>query len=322
LPKACIRNTSPDCVSWRCQRAPNFQNTDDRLGTGFGRATAKFLCAVYHAVMSRGTIFVVFRFVNLHGHSRPVFALLIFMESRSICQEWRDYRPSVRSEVVKLQASAADSLLTNFCTVTERSERFGYTCRTGSLGTKFADMTDRPFRPQGAVFGHFVGPYTTDAVVSGSSAESHPYHWGGTLLLTQRDKKWIPLWYKSGLITNSCAKASRPDGREILICEFEDGGMGHRYHSLYGVDLLRPSATTALGQADSFQSDFCSAQRQVMEALTWDTDYRSFSVVIQTPEWHRLPGGVCGPHPPKRPPLSVRLEFNITDEGIKPRISH
>jgi hypothetical protein len=124
------------------------------------------------------------------------------------------------------------------------------------------------------------------------------------------------------LITDSCEKAPRPDGREILICELEDGGMGHRYHSLYSVDLLRPSAALALVEADSFQSDFCSAQRQVMEALTWAADHRGFSVVIKTPEWHRLPSGTCGPHPPKRPPLSVSLEYDITDDGIRPRASH
>ncbi len=296
--------------------AGSTSDIDDRLGIGSGPHANEIRCAAYLTGASRGTMFVVIRFVSFRIHLRPVLALLFLMDIPSMCQEWRDYSPSLRSQVVKLQISSADSLLSDFCIATEQRERFGYTCRTRWSGTGFADITSGVFHAQGVIFGHFLDAHTTDAAISGSSYESHPYHWGGTLLLTQRDKKWIPVWYKSGLITRSCEKASRPDGREILICEIEDGGMGHRYHSLYVVDLLRQPAARPLGH------DFCSAQRQIMEALTWDSDYRSFSVVIRTPEWYSLPQGVCGPHPPKRPPLSQRLEFHITEDGIRPRVSN
>jgi len=247
------------------------------------------------------------------------------MASSSKCQEWQDYRPSVRSQVVKLQTASASALLSTVCISLEHSESDGSTCKTRPLGSQFADMTDGTFQAQGVVFGHFLGAETEDAAISGSSNESHPDHGGGTLLLTLRNKTWVPIWYKSGLITRSCEKGLRPDGREILICEFEDGGMGHRYHSLFGVDLrsvdLRSHSwqPPAFAQADSFQSDFCTAQRQSLESVTWDSSRRSFSVVIRTPEWHRLPDGYCGSHPPVRPPLALRLEFDITDEGIRPR---
>jgi len=247
--------------------------------------------------------------------------LLIISTAPLKGQEWASYKPSLRSQVARLERVEAESLLSQFCVSITDTKNVGLTCKTLSLGPAFAGILDNQFHPKGVIFGHFLDSGSEGAAISGWSAETHPYHWGGTLLLTRDYDKWKPVWYKSGLITRSCEKAERIDGRELLVCEFEDGGMGHRYHSLYGVDLRRPSTELNLALADSFQSDFCSAQRQVMEAVTWGCDRRSFSVVIRTPEWHRLPSGACGPHPPKRPAASVQLEFDATDVGRRPMAS-
>lgn len=102
-----------------------------------------------------------------------------------------------------------------------------------------------------------------------------------------------------------------------MICEFEDGGDGHRYHILYGVDLRRPSAKLFLAEADSFESDFCHGQRQTMDPIQWDTNRARFAVTIRTPEWYMLEESVCGPHLPKRPPRTERLEFEVTDAGLQ-----
>jgi len=39
-----------------------------------------------------------------------------------------------------------------------------------------------PWDVDGFMLGHFIGPNTDDAVVSGSRSETHPYRWGATLL--------------------------------------------------------------------------------------------------------------------------------------------
>jgi hypothetical protein len=205
--------------------------------------------------------------------------------------------------------------LSLFCINLANTQRLGLTCKTQTLGSGFTDIIDNQFHPQGMIAGHFQGPHSEDAIVSGWSAESHPYHWGGTLLLSHRDGVWSPIWYKSGLITSFCEKAAQPDGREILLCEFEDGGMGHRYHTLYNVDSRRPSPETPpLVLADSF-SDGCVTQKQVMDPVLWAGDRRSFSVEIRTPAWELERSGACGSRPPKRPPSSLRWEFTMTDNG-------
>jgi hypothetical protein len=226
-------------------------------------------------------------------------------------QEWVGHNPSLSSQVTPIQASQARSLLGRFC---ERLDigKFEITCMTGALSRAFADVTDHQFRPQGVMFGHFTGSESQDAVVSGWSAEGHPSHWGGTLLLTQRAGGWEPRWYRSGLITSACEKTSRPDGRNGLVCEFEDGGMGHRYHVVYGVDLRRPmDQISPLAEADSF-SDFCSEQKQTMGPLVWEADHRSFSIEIRTSGWHIMDRNLCAPAQRRRPPSTKRLEFDVT----------
>jgi hypothetical protein len=254
------------------------------------------------------------------AHSSALIAGLLTLSTESAsCQEWNTYKPSLRSQMAQLDRAKAASLLSTFCVSLTDTEH-GLTCKTGRLGPAFADIGGNEFQPQSVIFGRFLDSTAENAVISGSSHESHPDHWGGTLLLTRGDGNWKPVWYKSALITRSCEKAERPDGREILICEWEDGGMGHRIHILDAIDLRHASADTPpLAVADSFDSDFCTGQQQRMDAIHFGIDRRSFSTVLRTPEWEVIPEGHCGPQRPKRPKLSVRMEFEITNEGIRSR---
>jgi len=231
------------------------------------------------------------------------------------------YKPSLNPQVARLDQLKAESLLSRFCTSITDTRQFGLTCVTRSLGPAFADLPGGQFLLEGVIHGHFLSADSEEAAVSGQGPiDSHPSHWGGTLLLTRGDGKWRPLWYKSGLITRSCEKAERPDGREILICEYEDGGMGHRYHVLDAIDLKHASTETPpLVVADSFDSDYCTTQQQTMEAVRWAADRRSFSVTVRTPKWQLLREDYCDPHPPKRPKPSVGFEFEVTNEGLSQR---
>ena len=78
----------------------------------------------------------------------------------------------------------------------------------------------------------------------------------GTLLLTKRDGSWKPLWYGSAVVTHSFRKVATPSGRQILLCEAEDAGMGHVLHYVFSVDLTVPvdARKSLLAVADSYTS--------------------------------------------------------------------
>lgn len=233
--------------------------------------------------------------------------------------EWRWFKPSLKSQVQKLAAPEASRLLQDFCNAEIKPVAgIGLTCSVHVSGSAFADIVDSEFHPEGAIFGHFLGPDSDDATVSGWSAETHPRHWGGTLLLTKQNAKWIPQWYKSALIVHSCEKMATPEKREILLCEDEDGGMGHQLHYLYAVDLKHPAdlSENLLAEAESF-SDGCIVQQQVMDPVHWTDQNKAFSVVIRTTEWRRLSTAPCNGIVAKRPPASLHFQFVAADDGVR-----
>ena len=157
----------------------------------------------------------------------------------------------------------------------EHVEGIGLTCSTRKLGRAFSDIVDAEFHREGVIYGHFLSANSEDAVVSGWSAETHPYLWNGTLLLTKSKGTWKPLWYKSAVLTRSCGKAAMPSGREVLFCEAEDAGMGHVFHYVFWVDLTAPVIwqKSLLTVADSYTSS-CVIRRQDVQRVTWDDSTR------------------------------------------------
>jgi len=155
---------------------------------------------------------------------------------------WRYFSPVLSSQTRTLKNGEADRMLARFCeTAVHAVKGVDLTCTMRRLGPAFSGIVDRTFHPKGVIFGHFLGPESDDAAVSGSSAESHPDRWGGTLLLSKRGGVWVPVWYRSALIIDSCEKVTLPNRREVLLCEDEDGGMGHALHYLYTVDFEHPA---------------------------------------------------------------------------------
>jgi hypothetical protein len=204
--------------------------------------------------------------------------------------EWRRVTPRVESQVQPFQRADAEALLSKFCeTSITTVNGIGFTCSTRRLGAAFADIVDDKFHPVAVIYGHFLDPSSEDAAVSGWSAETHPALWGGTLLLTKRGAEWTPIWYKSAVITHSCHKTGLPSGREILLCEEEDGGMGHEFHYLYSVDLTGPVdiREAILVAADSFQNS-CTVRRQNIQRVAWVQATRRLMVTVRTPQWADL----------------------------------
>ncbi len=233
--------------------------------------------------------------------------------------EWRHYTPLLASQVRALQPGETDSLLAQVCrTRVAVLPGIGPTCTTRRLGAGFSDIVDEKFHPKGVIFGHFLGTNSDDAAISGWSAETHPARWGGTLLLSRRDGRWIPVWYRSALIVDSCEKIALPHGREILLCEDEDSGMGHALHYLYTVDFEHPSDLdhALLAKADSFR-DSCVNQKQVLNGPHWRKDRQEFSVEIATTVWQRLSTEPYCAEYPKRHPSHIQRRFAVTPDGLR-----
>ena len=121
----------------------------------------------------------------------------------------------------------------------------------------------------GVIFGHFLAADSEDAVVSGSRHEGHDFHWGGTLLMTNRDGAWKPLWYRSAIITRHCMTVPTSRGRQLLVCELGTGGMGHAQHAIFSLDLQegQPVQELLIG-TDTFDT-IQARQTQTVERVEW-----------------------------------------------------
>lgn len=254
---------------------------------------------------------------------KPVFTALILtsIAGKLDCHDWRHFTPRVQSQVKRLQRAEAQTLLAEFCESSLKLTEFGLTCSTRQLGVAFNRIVDNGFQPEGVIYGHFRAPNSEDAAVSGWSGETHPKHWGGTLLLTMRDGKWTPLSYKSAVITHSCHKAGLPSGRDILLCEDEDGGMGHALHYLYSVDLAKPLdiREANLVFADSSR-DNCTVRRQEIQRVTWAQSARRLRVTVRTVQHRRdSSSDVCvgDPELAKRPSLTSTFTFELINSGFR-----
>jgi hypothetical protein len=237
--------------------------------------------------------------------------------------EWRHTAPVIPSEALKLSASEADELLEAFCATKIRAvAKIGLECTTRNLGPRFRGIVDNRFTPESVIYGNFLGPEGEDAAVSGWSAEHHPELWRGTLMLTKRQGRWTPVWYKSSVITHSCRKLSRPDKRQILLCEEEDGGMGHRLHYLYSVDLTSPKDIREgpLFAADSFESS-CVVHLQRIVTAEWDQAAFVLGVKTATPTWRTVLPDICpgDPEHGSSRPHNGTIRFALTDSGFRRR---
>ena len=248
-----------------------------------------------------------------------MFVILIHLASQQVnATEWRYYSPVLSSQTRALGPGEADIFLAGFCqTPTRLVEGVGQTCTTPPLSAGFSDITDRTFHPKNFIFGHFLGPESDDIAIGGWSAETHPHLWGGTLLLTRHNSSWVPVWYRSAMLIDSCEEVALRDGREILLCENEDSGMGHALHYLYTVDFVHPADLqhSLLAKADSFKDD-CMRQRQLLRAH-WSETRQELSVEVSTTEWRRLSNKTYCASYPKRDPAALHLNLAITSQGLE-----
>jgi hypothetical protein len=184
-------------------------------------------------------------------------------------------KPKLKSEVEALNDTLGKELLKSDCQGDVRRDDVGPKVSFRCGDSVSTDGSGR-FYAQGVIFGNFLSPKSQDALVSGWAGETHPSFWGGTLLLTKRQNSWVRVWYKSGIISRHCSKVQLKTGREILLCEEEEGGMGHTYHLLYSLDALAPTTPfeRPLVVADSYNDMCVVVQSQSIEQIEVRTQLR------------------------------------------------
>lgn len=232
----------------------------------------------------------------------PLICLALAVSGPIGAQIWKERTPRLRWDGRPVDAAEATRLLAQVCTgqikETTVLEEPGFGCdhpatSNGTGNGLPAFRVDEFASPRPSTeatpsqiwfsgvskvtFGHFLSPSSDDAALAGWGGETHPSFWGGTLLLTKRDGKWQPVWYKHAIITRYCQRLTTSTGRDILLCEEEEGGMGHSYHILYVVDFTAPKSPwdSAVFTADSYLLMCRDQQVQSIERLIFRPDVRT-----------------------------------------------
>jgi hypothetical protein len=182
------------------------------------------------------------------------------------------------------------------------------------------------FKPvRSVIYGHFLSPASEDAALSAEGHDSHASFFGGTLLLTKQNGNWQPVWYKASVISRYCRILAPRSGRDTLLCEFEDGGMGHSYHFLYTLDLTNPQdpVHAALLVADSYLLMCEDFQKQTIEAI--DIEPGAIDILLRGGSRRVLESEKddCGYSRPLSPPRerSYGARFTMDGDRLKPDAS-
>jgi hypothetical protein len=226
-----------------------------------------------------------------------LICLAVAASSPIPAQIWKERTPRLQWEGKSIDAAEANRLLAHVCAgrskaTTVLGDEKGFGCDNpapsnqggNTLPTFRADQLTPPEPPttvpnqiwfhgvSKVIYGHLLSPSSNDAALSGWGGETHPAFWGGTLLLTSEGGEWRPVWYKSAVITRFCRKIKERTGRDVLLCEEEDGGMGHSYHILYTLDFTRPESPwdAAVFVADSYLSMCRDQQKQSIDQIQFE----------------------------------------------------
>jgi hypothetical protein len=257
-----------------------------------------------------------------------IFAMLVAFASGSSAAD--PLRSTFASEVVAPHADIVLPLLTAVCgegvrTVDERGHK-----AFGCGDSMDEDLASRhrqrryPWTPHvswevdGIIFGHFLSPRSEDVALNCYACASHPYLYGGTLLLTKRSGQWQPVWFKQGVITRHCRRVSLATGRQILFCEETDGGMGHSVHGLYVVDFTKPKSAwdSVVLMADSYGTPmFEGVQTQFIDRVSFDETGQNGLLVRIYARHGRIPLSPIYEIKPLPKPKVSRYEIDFRLDG-------
>ena len=100
-----------------------------------------------------------------------------------------------------------------------------------------AQDVESVYAPNSVVAGAFTRPGADQRAVAMQGCESHAENYGGMLLLERGPQGFQVVRYVSALAANSCWAVRRKDGRDLLVCERDDGHQGTTNQALYQWDL-------------------------------------------------------------------------------------
>ena len=267
---------------------------------------------------------------------RPFVLLILAAVAAFIANATADrLRPSFPSEVMTPQARLMLPLLKAVCAEGIRATDYKGHPAFG-CGAYLHDILASPpparidwwphtaWTAEGLLPGHFLSPTSDDMVVSGHGAETHPSRYGGTLLLTRTQGVWKPVWYRSGLITFHCHRINLTTGRQVLLCEDTDGGMGHFFHNVYVVDLASPTVDEGgmgLLHADSYGSYLLGGvQTQFIDRVSLEKTASGAPLIRVYARHGFVPLDLSDPSdaPLPQPKLTpYRIDFQLSGETLR-----
>jgi hypothetical protein len=124
------------------------------------------------------------------------------------------------------------------------------------------------------ILGHFLGPRSTDALVTASGCEQMHASVGWGFLLTRREKEWQAVDEVLGLELDHCHRMAFRSGRDLLVCE------DYRMESFQLMQSV--TAVFAKGESIAFRNlltaadttRLCDQQSRVQKARIEKVEFR------------------------------------------------
>ncbi len=101
---------------------------------------------------------------------------------------------------------------------------------------------------QTVTHGSFTAPGVEEAVASFDGCESHATGLGGSILFRKKHGSWAMVDYTQGLLTSACQIYRLKTGRDLLLCDEKDFGMGTASHWIFVCDFSKKATLSDRAQ--------------------------------------------------------------------------
>jgi len=171
-------------------------------------------------------------------------------------------------------------------------------------------------------FGHFLGPASEDALVSGTGCEPHSNGMSGAYLFTRERSSWRKVWYGAGENASDCKKLTGSDGRDFLVCEGQDMHQGVADSFLYLLDAGQDPGKREDNTLDIFfgLDDSLGSCTQLPDGTAVSGSIKSVSFSPSS-EPHAVRISVTARLGKAAIPAKILYDCNQSDGKIRPKIA-